>query len=152
MGKIISVGVGILLILFLTSPLEAAGLSFHWGVGAGMVFPEFQAFALKGMGEISLGWISFRTSVEFSSLFGVSIVPVDETVVVHFGRRIKPYLGLGGGLLMMQSKFGSTTDYSFNTLGGVKIKLGDPSLFTQLKLRVSGKRGLTYQLDMGVLF
>lgn len=154
MRKAIPVCLGMMLLLFLISPLEAqaAGLSLHWGIGTGMIFPEFQAFTIKGLGEISMGWMSFRTSLEFSSLFGVSIIPIDESVIIQLGYGIKPYFGLGGGILVIKSDFGSTTDFSFNTLGGVKIKMGRSFLFTQLKLRASGKRGLTYQLDLGVIF
>lgn len=154
MRKFILIGLLIFPALLLIYPCDAqaAGLSFHWGVGTGIILPESQAFPFKGLAEISIGWMSFRTSFEFSSLFGVSLIPIDETILMQFEYGIRPYIGLGGGILIMQSSFGSTTEFTFNTLGGIKIRLWPLFLFTQLKLRVSGKRGLTYQLDMGVIF
>lgn len=154
MKKAILVSIVILFISFVLPSFctLAFGISSRWGIGTGLIFSESQAFTLQGIGELSMRLIHLRTSLEYSNLFGVSIFPIDGTLILELGRGLKPYVGVGGGILYITSNFGSFSEYTFNALGGVELRWGGSSLFTQLKVRASGKRGFTYQLDIGALF
>lgn len=150
MQKIVLIGL-VILLAFLFTPIAHADPAFRLGSGTGIVFPDmFHAF--KVLGELSLtDLISLRTTLEFSSLFGVFILPLDEIVIFQFGQEPEFYLGVGIGLLMMRSAFGTTTHLSYSGVGGIEFASASLSLFTQLKFRSSGER-VTYQLDMGVIF
>jgi len=147
-------GLVIVIILSSWTPVAQAQVpSLRFGIGSGVVMPD-SILTLKGIGELPLaGWLSLRTNFEISSLFGVTILPVDWMAMVHFGENFRPYLGAGVGLLGMVSSFGTTVNFSYSAVGGLEMSLFGPSssLFTQVKLRASGER-TTYQLDLGMNF
>ena len=142
------------LIVLLTSIITSVAQAtpkFQVGGGAGIVLPDV-IYELKVLGDLSLSnLITLRTSLGLSSLFGVFILPLDETAIFQFGERLKFYFGVGAGVLMIKSSFGSTTNFSYSSVGGIVFAPKYLSFFTQLKFRVSGER-VTYQIDMGVIF
>ncbi len=131
---------------------------FHLGLGAGLTVPDELISHLTVLGELSLtDWLKMRTDIEFSSLFGIVLLPIEELILLQLGGATGIYFGGGGGVLLMLSEFGRERKYTLSGVAGIKIAVGSMSFFSQLKLRSFIKDGAidtnpVYQVDIGMIF
>ena len=151
MKRAIVLILAILLASIPTLMIQAGYPSLRYGLGMGITIPDLIS-SFKGLAELSLPFLTLRTSLDVSSLFGVLILSIDETAIVQFGRRLRPYLGVGVGLSVVKSAFGTTANPTANGVAGFEMRLGGSTLFAQLKVRTFAERGLTYNFDLGMIF
>lgn len=150
----------------LGQPVSAADVNVDLGLGTGFSSPETVSFNSRFLADISLKqspnsrfFATIRPEIAPSSFIGIQVISMSLSLLGEYDAgRINPFLGVGAGMISMNTSVGSSSDSTLHGLAGVKLT-GQGRLlseyldfFAQAKLRTHPTENYQFVFEMGFMY